>query len=208
MMTNAYIFLNGEFSENINFYNSLNIKHLFCADGGAKKAMQLGIIPKEVWGDFDSLDDSDLQWLKKNNVTLNKFNADKDFTDGELLIQYVSTLNYEKIYILGGTGGRIDHELTNLNLCFKYPKIIFKTEKEDIFPINFNHIFESLVQYTVSFIPFSDQVTNLTLNGFKYPLKNFLLNRGDSICISNIITDKNAQIEFESGKILCILNSR
>mgnify|MGYP001944357048 CR=1 FL=1 len=79
MMTNsdAYIFLNGTFTKNLEFYNSLNINknNLFCADGGAKKAVELNITPTEVWGDFDSLTIEEINWLKNENVKLVTFNT-------------------------------------------------------------------------------------------------------------------------------------
>lgn len=204
----AYVFLNGEFSKNLEFYKSLNIEkeNLFCADGGVKKARELNIIPKEVWGDFDSLDEKDMEWLEENKVKLVKFEKEKDFTDGELLLEYLSSQEYEKIYILGGVGGRIDHMLTNINLLFKYPNLIFKEENEEFFRIFSGDILENLQGKTVSFIPFSDEVKDLTLIGFKYPLKNHILKRGDSTCISNIIFERKGKILFSSGKLICSIN--
>lgn len=207
-MTKAFIFLNGDFPNCEDFYNNLNIntEHLFCADGGAKKALELNYIPKEVWGDFDSLDQISLDLLKSNNVTIKKFNKDKDFTDGELLISYVTSLNYDEIYIIGGLGGRIDHMLTNINLIFKYKNIIFIDRSEKLFLVTSNFILKNNLNKRISFIPFSDTIENLTLEGFFYPLKNHTLKRGDSTCLSNIITSDEAFISFSSGKLLGALS--
>lgn len=208
MMTKAFIFLNGDFPDCKDFYSNLNIntEHLFCADGGAKKALELNYIPKEVWGDFDSLDQISLDLLKSNNVTIKKFNKDKDFTDGELLISYVTSLNYDEIYIIGGLGGRIDHMLTNINLIFKYKNIIFIDRSEKLFLVKSNFILKNNLNKRISFIPFSDTIENLTLEGFFYPLKNHTLKRGDSTCLSNIITSEEAFISFSSGKLLGALS--
>lgn len=207
-MTKAFIFLNGDFPDCKDFYSNLNIntEHLFCADGGAKKALELNYIPKEVWGDFDSLDQISLDLLKSNNVTIKKFNKDKDFTDGELLISYVTSLNYGEIYIIGGLGGRIDHTLTNINLIFKYKNIIFIDRSEKLFLVTSNFILKNNLNKRISFIPFSDTIENLTLKGFFYPLKNHTLKRGDSTCLSNIITSEEAFISFSSGKLLGALS--
>lgn len=207
-MTKAFIFLNGTFPEDDKFYKKLNIdsNHFYCADGGAKKAIELNIIPKEVWGDFDSLDETNLQILKEKNVIIKKFNKDKDFTDGELLISYVSSLNYNEIIIIGGFGGRMDHTLTNINLVFKYPNIVFVSELEKLFVINNNFKIKNKIGKTISFIPFSDTVEELTLNGFLYPLKNHTLKRGDSTCISNIVTSESANIEFKDGKLIATIS--
>lgn len=208
MTNNAYIFLNGIFPCNFNFYKTLSLceNNIFCADGGAKKIIDLNIIPTEVWGDFDSLDDHEILWLKNNKVKLVTFNKDKDFTDGELLIKYVSSLNFDKIYIIGGTGGRLDHELTNINLAFKYKNLVFKDDFQELFVIDKTFKFINLNNKTISFIPFSDSVENLTLTGFKYPLVNHTLKRGDSTCMSNIIEKSIAEVSFTTGKLLCSLN--
>lgn len=207
-MTNAFIFLNGQFPSCKNFYDNLNIdsNHLFCADGGAKKALELNYIPKEVWGDFDSLDSNSLDMLKSNNVIIKTFNRDKDFTDGELLISYVSSLNYDKIYVVGGFGGRIDHTLTNINLIFKYSNLIFLDQLEKLFLVTPNFIINKNKNKRISFICFSDMVKNLTLDGFLYPLKNHTLHRGDSTCLSNIITEDTASINFTEGKLIGVLS--
>lgn len=207
-MTKAFIFLNGDFPTCKEFYTNLNIdvKHLFCADGGAKKALELNYIPREVWGDFDSLDESSINFLKTNDVIINKFSKDKDFTDGELLISYVTSLNYDEIYIVGGFGGRIDHTLTNINLIFKYNNIVFIDKLEKLFLVTPNFILKNSVNKRISFIPFSNSVEELTLEGFLYPLKNHTLKRGDSTCLSNIITASEASISFSSGKLLGVIS--
>ncbi|MGL4652335.1 thiamine diphosphokinase [Cetobacterium sp.] len=203
-MTKAFIFLNGEFSNSKDFYESLSIdsQHLYCADGGSKKALELNLVPKEVWGDFDSLDTDSFEILKSQNVILNIFNKDKDFTDGELLISYVSSLNYDKIIVIGGFGGRIDHTLTNINLIFKYPKLTFVSEIEELFFVPNSFEINNKIGKTISFLPFSDKVTDLTLKGFKYQLEKHTLNRGDSTCLSNIITQEKASINYSEGKLL------
>lgn len=207
-MTKAFIFLNGDFPNCKDFYNNLNIdtNHLFCADGGAKKALELNYVPKEVWGDFDSLEQTYIDLLKNKNVIIKKFNKDKDFTDGELLISYVKTLNYDEIYVIGGFGGRIDHTLTNINLIFKYSNIVFIDKHEKLFLVPSNFILKNNLNRRISFIPFSDTIENLTLEGFLYPLKNHTLKRGDSTCLSNIITTERASISFSSGKLLGVLS--
>ncbi|MCQ8211492.1 thiamine diphosphokinase [Cetobacterium somerae] len=208
MMTKAFIFLNGEFPESKEFYENLNIDnaHLFCADGGARKALELNYIPKEVWGDFDSLDKNSIKLLTFNNVVIKSFNKNKDFTDGELLISYVSSLNYDKIYIIGGFGGRVDHFLTNINLIFKYNNLIFLNDIEKLFLVTSNFTIKNSKGKRISFIPFSDTIENLSLDGFLYPLKNHVLKRGDSTCLSNILTSNNASISFNDGKLLGVLS--
>ncbi|MDX8335492.1 thiamine diphosphokinase [Cetobacterium sp. C33] len=207
-MTKAFIFLNGDFPKCEKFYENLKIdnNHLYCADGGAKKALELNYTPKEVWGDFDSLDDFYINLLKEKNIFIKTFNKNKDFTDGELLISYVSSLNYDEIYVIGGFGGRIDHTLTNINLIFKYKNLIFMDNLEKLFLVKSNFTIKNEINKRISFISFSDSVDNLTLKGFLYPLNNHTLNRGDSTCLSNIIVENEASIKFSKGKLIGVLS--
>ncbi|MGL5535231.1 MAG: thiamine diphosphokinase, partial [Cetobacterium sp.] len=110
------------------------------------------------------------------------------------------------IYIIGGFGGRIDHTLTNINLIFKYNNIIFIDKYEKLFLVTPNFVLKNNLDKRISFIPFSDTVENLTLEGFLYPLNNHTLKRGDSTCLSNIITKDIATISFSSGKLLGALS--
>ena len=204
MKKKAFIFLNGSMDTKQEFYKTIlkNEADIFCADGGLNFALQLNLKPLEIWGDLDSCDENLIEQAKKLNCKINKFNSEKDLTDGELLISEITKRNYDEIIILGGLGGRTDHLLTNLNLLFKYNNLVFLSPSETIFRVTENFNIENKIGKTISFIPLSDQVENLTLTGFKYPLNNFLLCRGDSICNSNIIFKSTNNIKFSKGKLL------
>lgn len=209
MKNKAFIFLNGDMDTKKKIYKQIlkNEINIFCADGGLKFALELNLKPLEVWGDLDSCNADLINKAKKLNCVINKFNPEKDLTDGELLISEISNRNYDEIIILGGLGGRTDHLLTNLNLLFKYDKLIFLNHRERIFKVTSNLNIKNEIKKTISFIPMSDTVKNLTLIGFKYPLTNFLLNRGDSICNSNIVSESIANITFSQGKLIGIIEN-
>lgn len=204
----AYIFLNGELLGDEEFYKnyiSKNKGDIYSADGGANLLKKLEILPLEIWGDFDSVDLDILNEYKKNNVIIKNFPKDKDYTDGELIIQYVSSKGYDEIVIIGGLGGRKDHELSNINLLFLYKNIIFLTQNEKLFRVENKEILREIKGKTISFVPFSDRVEKLSLKGFKYPLKDYNLSRGESICMSNIAISDICEIEFLSGKLIGII---
>lgn len=203
----AYLFLNGDLIGKNCFYTDY-IKRIqgdiFCADGGYNHCNTLGLVPSEVWGDFDSISSDKLEILKTSGAFLKKFPKDKDFTDGELIIEYLSHI-YEKIIIFCGLGGKFSHSLTNITLLNKFPMCHFITPYEEIFMVKKEHYFENLKDHTVSFIPLSQQVTNLSLSGFKYKLNNYTLNQGESLCTSNIVSHKLAKVSFDCGELLAVL---
>lgn len=207
-MRRAYIFFNGELLGSKEFYLTLLKREegdIYCADGGANLLEKLGIFPREIWGDLDSVSEEILQKYEEVGVGIKRFPKEKDFTDGELVLQYVTEKEYDKIVIIGGLGGRKDHELTNLNLIFKFKKLSFITEQEEIFEIEKDKVILFQKGKTISFVPFSEKVEGLTLKGVKYPLDKYTLHRGDSICMSNIIEEDRCEISFEKGKLLGIL---
>ncbi len=211
MMTkknNAYIFLNGTLEGDSKFYkNLIKESDVYCADGGLKYAKKLSVIPNEIWGDFDSAIDSDIQMFREKGSKIKSFPVNKNFTDGELLLEYVYNLGYDGVFILAGLGGRADHAFTNLNLIFKYPKIRFISEFEDIFVAEKEMELYFKDKTTISFIPFSDRVEGINLEGFDYPLRNYILERGSSRCMSNELIGRGL-VSYDSGRLLCIINKK
>lgn len=206
-MKRAIVFLNGELSEEDKFYKEFIKKDddIYCADGGAMHTYKLGKIPIEIIGDMDSVSKDVLAYYENKKTIIKRFSKDKDFTDGELILEYLDSKNYDEVIVFAAMGGRTDHALTNLNLIFKYKKTKFISEKEEIFVVDRYFKFENQIGKEVSFIPFSDEISQLTLNGFKFPLDRYKLKRGSSICMSNIIIENTAEINFENGTLLCIL---
>lgn len=206
----AFIFLNGVMDNGSSFYKELliNENNIFCADGGLKHALEMGIFPLEVWGDFDSVSKSLVEIAEKSGSKIIEFDSRKDFTDGELILSEISKRGFDKIVVLGGLGGRTDHLLTNLNLLFKFENVFFVDEKETIFRVNKKTEIKKQKGKTISFIPMTDTVSEITLTGFEYPLDKHTLRRGDSICTSNIIKEEKAIIEFSRGKLLGVIQNK
>lgn len=206
----AYIFFNGKLLGDTNYYRKFyteNKGDIFCADGGANLCYELNLIPLEIWGDLDSINKDILEYYTEKNVIIKKFNKDKDFTDSELIINYLKDKNYNKIYCVGAFGGDIDHELTNINLIYKYDNLYFIKENEILFKIEKDLELKNSKNTKISFIPFSKEIINLKLQGFKYNVENVNLKKGDSLCMSNVIISDLAKISFDSGTILCVIKS-
>ena len=203
----AYLFLNGELKGNKKFYLDFienNKGDIYCADGGANICYELDLIPKEIYGDLDSIQNKVKEFYQEKNVKFIKFNIEKDYTDTELVLNEIEN-KYNAIYCIAGLGGSIDHELTNINLLAKYGNLIFISEKEKIFKLNNDYEFNSMINRKVSFVIFSDEVKGLSLQGFKYNVKNLDIKKGESRCISNIITENKAKLLIKSGSLLCVI---
>ena len=203
----AYLFLNGELRGSKKFYLDFiekNMGDIYCADGGANICYELGLTPKEIYGDLDSIKNEVKEFYQEKNIKFIKFQVEKDYTDSELVLNEIQN-KYDIIYCIAGLGGSIDHELTNVNLLDKYSNLIFISQKEKIFKIDSNYKFNNMINTKISFIIFSDKVKGLTLKGFKYNIENLDIKKGEARCISNVIVENEANLLIKSGSLLCVI---
>ena len=205
MNKKAIIFFSGRLNIKADYYRELDYKNydIYCADGGGNHTYNLGIIPKLILGDLDSISKEAIYYYENIKVKFEKFPASKDFTDGELILEKI-TSNYDEVLILGGLGGRTDHFLTNLNLLERYQNIIYEDENEKIFWVKKNMKIEDKKGNTISFIPLT-LIEALTLEGFSYDLNKVDIPRSSSICMSNIINNDNVLIKYKNGSLIGII---
>ena len=173
-------------------------------DRGADTAFKYGIHLDLVIGDLDSISSKSRNFFKDK---LHTFPAEKDFTDTDLAIEEAIKRGFEIITITGLYGNRIDHMLANLMLAFKYSKakIAFVGERFLSYPCPSAHEIVNQKGKLFSIIPISHCVKGVTLQGFKYPLKEKDLYRGESIGISNIILEDHAYVTYYEGDALVFI---
>jgi len=101
----AYLFLNGELRGNKNFYLNFIENHkgdIYCADGGANICYELNLIPKEIYGDLDSIKNDVKEFYQEKNVNFIKFGSiDHELTNINLLAKYSNLIfisEKEKIF--------------------------------------------------------------------------------------------------------------
>jgi len=164
-------------------------------------------------GDFDSVNKEEVALLKAKTKKFLQYPTDKDQTDLDLAIAKAINLKPKAIYLFGVTGGRLDHELINIQQLL----LITRNEIEG-YIIDKNNIIKLVLpglhkvnnnkQYPyISFIPFTEKVTNLTLEGFHYPLTKETIEWGSTLCLSNELVSNNGTFFFDDG-ILLVIKSR
>ncbi|MGV8146494.1 MAG: thiamine diphosphokinase [Alkaliphilus sp.] len=184
--------------------------YLICADGAAKYLVSLNIYPDLLVGDFDSISENDLKRMRDNNVRIEKFPTNKDMTDTELAIECACDLNPTLITIVGALGLRWDHSLGNIMLLAKILKNGISgridDEKTELTIIDKEIVLEGNVGDTISLIPLSDEVKEVTLEGLKYPLNSGSMNFGSTLGISNVFVAKHIKITVGEGLLLVVRN--
>ncbi len=176
---------------------------IIAADGGYDKAKALGLEPDIFIGDMDSLE-SPLE-----DVEEIKLEVHKDFTDTEAAIEKAVEEGYESITVIGGIGTRFDHSMANACLLKKYVgkgiKIILKDAHNEIFAFSESCEIKGHRGETISFLPLDSVVKGVSLEGFYYPLLNAEVKIGETLTVSNIITEETARVKAEKGVLLAII---
>lgn len=179
-------------------------------DAGVKQAAKLGIALDMAVGDFDTLGEENIKKYDIKHVM--KLCPQKDETDTEAAVHYILSQHPEEVWILGATGGRMDHTLANIHLlaCFAGSGVqawIFDANNK-ISMIDRDCVIKKDSYYGkyFSFLPYTENVTGLSLRGFAYPLENadISIHRAQSLGISNEFLDETAEIKIKSGMIIAI----
>ncbi len=190
-----------------------NFDCVVAVDAGLSVAEKLRLAPTAVVGDFDTVSPEVLEhFQKQKGILWDVHKPEKDETDTELAIHTALKLGCKRLLILGATGGRLDHELSNihlLKLCLDQGGEAWLYDpKNRVSLLNGERRFRKTEQYGtyVSFIPMTEKVLGITLEGFKYPLfeKNISIGAEAGLCISNEIASEEARITFREGILICV----
>lgn len=189
--------------------------YLVAADKGLETMERLGMKPDLIVGDFDSSSAELARKYERDGCELQVFNPVKDDTDTEIAVRACIERGYKEILLLGGTGTRLDHVLGNLSLLALSHRLgaelILLDSNNRIRLLEANQTYllrkeEAFGDY-VSLVPFGGAVEGLTLHGMKYSLDKARMSGENSLGISNEITDTEAEISFEKGRLL-LMESR
>ncbi len=177
-------------------------------DGGARHLKQLGLKPDILLGDFDSIDNKDLEGYRISGTEIMKFPVEKDMTDAELAIETAIGRGHKTIIMLGVLGSRMDHSLANIfllkRILDKGSKGIIANEKNEITLINDKMEIRREEGLKITLLPLSTKVTGVNLKGFYYPLVNATLETGSTWGVSNEITGDTGEIKIKDGLLLVI----
>lgn len=187
---------------------------LIAADRGVEFFMGTDLEPDVAVGDFDSLSAEGAKYMETlKHTEIRRLKPEKDDSDTQSAANYAIEQGTERIMILGATGNRIDHLMANFGLLMlgkiKQVQIVLVDAYNYMSLIESGMILKKEEQFGkyVSFFPIEGEVTGLTLKGFKYPLNSYTLKVEDSgLTVSNEISDPEAEVTFETGKLFMIMS--
>ncbi|MCI8403489.1 MAG: thiamine diphosphokinase [Clostridia bacterium] len=171
---------------------------IICADGGYNHAVKMNIIPDVLLGDFDSAED-----FEKIEDRI-EYPVRKDYTDGEIAVEYAVEHGYDNILMLGMTGNRFDHTLTDALLLTKCRNGVLIDDNNEIYLLRDSIEISGRKGQTLSIIPINGNVSGIYTNGLEYPLRNETLYFGAGRGVSNVMTDDMCSIVIKSGQALVV----
>ncbi|PXV89511.1 thiamine diphosphokinase [Lachnotalea glycerini] len=203
-------YINQEFLEE--FLSKNKFEYIIGVDKGIEICYEYEIMPSIIMGDFDSVRMDTLKYYENHSdIKIHRFKPEKDDTDTQMAILWAVQIESTEIAIIGATGSRIDHLLGNIqSLSIALEKNIncyIIDSNNKIMLIKDSLEIKKKEQYGtyLSLLALTNQVTGLTLTGFKYPLYEYnLTNQSGGFGVSNEIVEERAKIMFQSGILIMI----
>ena len=181
------------------------------ADGGTTLAAALGVVPNLIIGDLDSSQAGIVQRFVEKGAEIATYeHTTKLETDTELAALAALRWDPAAIYILGATGGRLDHALANV-LMLTHPELsgrdvrIIEGSQAIILgkPGRWNEL-RGTPGDTVSLLPLGSEVQGVRTEGLEYPLSGETLLQGRGRGASNTLTGTHGRVWLDSGQMLIV----
>lgn len=187
---------------------------VLAVDGGFSYCGILGLEPDYLIGDFDSVSQEERQAIHtlKEQIPdrIIELYPEKDDTDMLASLRLGLGLGYRTFYIYGGTGGRLEHTLANIQ-CLLYLKeqeavgyimdgdgMIFVMKDESV-------QFQKSMRGMLSLFSLGREAKGVTIKGLKYPLEDYTLSNSFPIGISNEFIGEEGTVSVRDGELVCLL---
>jgi len=184
--------------------------YIISVDGGLHHLDYLNIKPDVIIGDFDSIDHALLERYRTYDIPIHSYPSRKDATDSELAIDYAIELSPKEVTLMGMTGKRMDHAITNIHLLKRFWNHDILACVLDyynrIYYCNGDMTLHGEIGDFVSIVPISQEVKKVRTFGLEYPLENETLRFHESRGVSNVFLEHEVRIETGSGEFLIILS--
>lgn len=181
---------------------------LLAADGGANHLARLGLRPRAVIGDLDSISAATRAWLGEDCMV---HRPEQDRTDLDKALEYaLDKLGIGDVTVLAALGGRTDHDLGNLGLLAGLAmgeRLRFESEDERVLAIAGEASLTADPGEIWSFWTFDPSV-RVTVDGVRWPLENAAIDAGGQPSISNQATSNEIRIRATNGAVIAFRRYR
>ena len=195
------------------FYRGLvcSADRLIAADAGAAVCRSVGRTPDVCVGDFDSIDQATLAWLRESGADLHCHPVDKDASDLDLAVDLARENGATALDITAAFSGRIDHTLAAFGTLARAAELVPRALEPSFtgYVIGARGAvrleLEEVPGTTISLFALDGEVS-LTTTGLRYAMEAAPLPRYTSLGLSNRAHSPRQVIEVLSGRVLCIVS--
>lgn len=176
---------------------------ILCADGGANRARERGLVPDFIIGDLDSI-------FPKTRAAFSQaqfiHRPSQEATDLEKTLEFAVERKISNALLVGITGLRFDHQIGNLNIAEKFCDRLM-IEMHDDFGIGMflnaqngeaRFCGKAFVGQQISLFAFR-RAEGILTTGLKYPLQNEALEWAVRDGLSNEAIAEEVEIRLKAG---------
>jgi thiamine pyrophosphokinase len=163
-----------------------------------------------IIGDLDSVSAETIEQMEKAGVTIRGYPRNKDQTDLELALDMAVAEKPAEILLVTALGGRLDQTLANILLLTR-PEygstrltLIDGPQSATLIQDHQRLRIEGEPGDTLSLVPLTPQVTQVTFTGVAWPLNEATLTLGSTWSISNTLEGRQANVEIGKGMALLV----
>ncbi|MCR4617340.1 MAG: thiamine diphosphokinase [Lachnospiraceae bacterium] len=198
------------------FTKKLNKCYIIAADGGIEVCKAAGLVPDLMIGDFDSLRESPYYYFPKEDypyIELVKLPCEKDDTDTIAAIRAAADKGIDELYIFGGTGGRMDHYIANIQTLLFAKNLgidayLLGESKSKAFVIKNEEVrFDASYKGVISVFCLGAGAKGVDISGLKYEVAGGELSSDFPVGVSNEFIGKEAIISVKDGALLIFINN-
>lgn len=172
-------------------------------ESGALAILNAGYPLVYAVGDFDSVSLDDKRRILEAAHSSKVYSSQKDESDSELAINFCLQQGYQKIYVYGALGQRVDHQHINLSLMFKHPQVILMDETQSIQGYDEGEYELDKEKYQkFSVFTFTNAV--ISLEKCVYPLQNFEINALTRLTLSNEWIEDRVKLKIHKGHVFVV----
>lgn len=182
---------------------------LVAVDGGADTLARLGIVPQMVVGDLDSISSRTRAELEAQGIETVLLPVAKDETDTEAALRLVVERGAQEIIVFGALGGpRLDHLVGNLLLLtaawLADCKVRLVDDWHEAFLAHQDVVISGSAGDTVSLLPLTSRVRDVTTEGLLYSLSGATLLQASTRGVSNTMLGSEARVTHGEGVLLVV----
>ena len=190
---------------------------VIAADGGLARVRAIGMEPTLLVGDLDSLDPTLIAAAEASSLPIRRSAAAKDESDAELAMLAAVSEGATRVTVLGAFGGsRLDHALANVWLL-AHPALhgievalldartrasLLSAPGPGGAPVR--RSLPGRPGAIVTLLPFGGDVSGVTTEDLRYPLRDEPLLAGPARGLSNVREGTDAAVTVRRGRLLVI----